>query len=121
MRCLETDRTRSSTDNVFVVEDAPSGSIWQGALPEHVPDETTSVQGLRVIPEGIFGVAYEPSKVDMPRRGITELIFVEDPLLLQKIKEKDAIIQELISELKEARVFESDGFDLPDDYFENDA
>jgi hypothetical protein len=117
----KTDRTRSSTTDVLVIDDAPSGAEWIGVPPENEPDETTSVQGLYVMPVGIFGISDKPSQIDKALRGITEVIFVDDPLLLQKIKEKDAIIQELISELKEVRIFESDDLDLPDDYLESNS
>lgn len=55
----------------------------------------------------------------------TEIVFVDqNPMLLQRLADKDAVIKELtakLSEFERMSYFEFDGFDLPDDYYENDA
>lgn len=108
---IKIDRTKSTIGDIIVIED----------VSEYEQDETLSVQGLRVVPEGVFGIGEASLATKKGRQCIKEMIFVDDPLLLQKIKEKDAIIQELTSELKEARIFESNDLDLPDDYFEKNS
>jgi hypothetical protein len=69
----------------------------------------------------------KPMKVDSDHeyKPMTDVIFVEpNPLLIQKIAEKDAIIKDLTAKLNEfERIssFEFDGLELPADYYENDA
>lgn len=126
---IETDMTRSSIKKASSIEDAPSGSerSEERAFPSKCESDatTSSVHGLCAMPEGIFGIANEPEKVDKAGYAVKELIFVDtSPLLSQKLAEKDKKIQELIAKINEferACVFEFDSFDLPDDYYENDA
>jgi hypothetical protein len=57
--------------------------------------------------------------------AITEVVFMDqNPMLLERLADKDAIIKELTAELNEFKRiswFEFDSLDLPDDYYENDA
>lgn len=67
-----------------------------------------------------------------PKPDVTEVIIMDTNLKLveeitkksMSIAEKDLLIQELTAKLAEferIHQFESDGLDLPDDYYENDA
>lgn len=126
---IETNMTRSSMERAFSIEDAPSGSE-QSDVPIFpskcgLDDTTSSVHGLCVMKKGIFSEANAPTKIDEVGYPTKEVIFVNtSPGLLQKLAEKDEKIKELIAKLNKferACAFEFDSFDLPDDYYENDA
>lgn len=126
---IETDMTRSSIKKASSIEDAPSGFDWSEERMLHSKCEsdetTTSIHGLRVNAEGIFSTENEPLKGDRVGRGVKELIFIpSDELLNRKLAERDAKIYELTMKLREFErksIFEFDGLDLPNDYYENDA